>query len=647
MAVCRTFLQVFIINFVVSLCSSARPGSKDQSEADSPINQDQSVLDVVSDTRSSQENQRHVLAFAGSAFVNLHDTPSTSHRTRAEGHESFLQVESYAHGHKGHDVMKDPSATDQRMAKLSKLGSNKILATFPTDKRANPLAESARSASEAAEKRRLEDQAGWHKNAPRWNQLLPGHAEERKARQKAWKDGLEEYLERSGLQPPIQQYNEYLGKVMGLDGGHLDRLASDAANAINHNADAQEKSYQYIDDLEKLADATEMVQNEQNIQIGEGYQQIESPLISGEFKEGDAIRLLFPLGTNIQFNPNSDQLTGDAEAYLNGNFKTHIEKMFEKFPGMHFTFCTHVGTNLNINDRPFSFNRSQYGGRDLEEDDWCAPDEVPVVEEQGDRTYKLTVPCKDGNAMCDGKSAAKQFQLGCMKESVKVVLTSRARSLQHNIKEMVTNIGGDMSGRATAPTVMASQSSSQTSANARQSGISFPEIEPELFHFNKDMPSGVVMVIAEDALHRWKKDESTGLHDFQNTRCTLPTKDGKRESAERLFDELQVSGSDREGAFGSGEGSVAEKLDSLNIQAPYKWLEQPPGILRHLFGHRESDDKQREKFSKMVKHAQDALKKYTNERDAQRMQAEGIKLATDEAEAEVAKYNAIAGKVEG
>ena len=35
------------------------------------------------------------------------------------------------------------------------------------------------------------------------------------------------------------------------------------------------------------------------------------------------------------------------------------------------------------------------------------------------------------------------------------------------------------------------------------------------------------MVIAEDALHRWKKDESPGLHDFQNTRCTLPTKDSE------------------------------------------------------------------------------------------------------------------------
>ena len=34
------------------------------------------------------------------------------------------------------------------------------------------------------------------------------------------------------------------------------------------------------------------------------------------------------------------------------------------------------------------------------------------------RTYKLTVPCKDGNALCDMKSAAKQFQLGCMKVAI-------------------------------------------------------------------------------------------------------------------------------------------------------------------------------------------------------------------------------------
>merc|ERR1719498_1370202 len=112
------------------------------------------------------------------------------------------------------------------------------------------------------------------------------------------------------------QYTDFVSHVMSVNPGHVENVVADAKKAVDSNHHANQAAYEYVDDLEKLADGTALGYNKMAIQHWYGYDQIRTQIEEGHMVPGRSIRIIFPLSGDVRFKPNSPKLWPFSEKYF-------------------------------------------------------------------------------------------------------------------------------------------------------------------------------------------------------------------------------------------------------------------------------------------------------------------------------------------
>lgn len=329
----------------------------------------------------------------------------------------------------GHDMR----AQAERLAKLGEVTPESLEMDFNTKTKAKPPPAAPHEQDDG-------------KPNPTWREL---YAADQKHRDNNaynyWHDTLREVATDQGL-TKNDEYTDFYSKVLSIHPGGLADVIHQAHEVVDKNHDANEKSYEYIDDLEKLADGTAAGYNKMAAEQFYAYDQVYGQLAEGHMAPGKSIEIVLPLSGHVRFKPNQGTLEDSTQAYFTSKFAEVVEAKLKPYQGMHFTFCIHTGTNLQASDIPRDFNSEK--------------DRRMETEPDG---QKITV-------------------------GLKRLLTARAHALQVAVTNMMQNPLGDL--------------------KLARSDYHFPTPSQELMHFDKVMPAGIILVIAEDRLHR---------DDFQGT----------------------------------------------------------------------------------------------------------------------------------
>lgn len=239
-----------------------------------------------------------------------------------------------------------------------------------------------------------------------------------------------------------EQYKDFLAHVLAVQPGHVDDVIKKANAAVTANDVANKDSYEYIDDLERLANGTAVGYNRVGYEHFYGYDQLRAQIEEGHMAPGRAIRLLFPLGGDIQFQGGRGTLWPKSEEYFKSTFAEQIKAKIEKYRSFHFTVCVHASTNLGAQDFPIYHS-------DREGDHMMVSKEVRPGE-----TAKI-------------------------RQGVARLLDERTATIENLMKEVMKDKVG-----------------------VRDEEVNYPPLEGLGMHLEDQLfPSGAVAIIAEDRLH--------------------------------------------------------------------------------------------------------------------------------------------------
>jgi hypothetical protein len=401
--------------------------------------------------------------------------PSLGFHKTANAPDSQLRelVNSLPHGgpaNAGNDMMSQA----ERLAMLEKVTPENLKMAFNTKTKVKPPPTPP-----------LEQDDG--KPNPTWRELYAADEKHRDTHAyNYWRNTLKEVATDQGL-TKNDEYTDFYSKVLSIHPGDLASVIHQAHEVVDKNHDANEKSYEYVDDLEKLANGTAAGYNRMAAAQFYAYDQVYGQLTEGHMAPGKSIEIVLPMGDHVRFKPNQGTLEDSTQTYFTSKFAEMVEAKLKPYHGMHFTFCIHTGTNLQASDIPRDFNTE--ADRDME-----------------------TQP--------DGQK---------IRAGLKRLLTTRAHVLEVAVTKMMQNPIGDL--------------------KLARSDYHFPTPSKELMHFDKVMPAGIILVIAEDRLHRddfqgttmeEAEQHAKDVDKFDQTKCkikdfdTMKTKTNLEEFAKPL-----------------------------------------------------------------------------------------------------------------
>lgn len=149
-----------------------------------------------------------------------------------------------------------------------------------------------------------------------------------------------------------QQYDNFLAHVLAVRPKRVDGIIKKAKAVVDANDDVNKDSYEYVDDLERLANGTAVGYNRMGFDNFYGYDQMRAQLEEGHMAPGRAIRIIFPFGGNVEFVGGKGALTDRSRQYILNKFVEQVKAKIQKYRGMHFTICCHTSTNLKKTDEP-------------------------------------------------------------------------------------------------------------------------------------------------------------------------------------------------------------------------------------------------------------------------------------------------------
>jgi len=264
-----------------------------------------------------------------------------------------------------------------------------------------------------------------------------------------------------------QQYGKFASMVLAMPKEQLGEFTKSAKEATQHNYDANQAGFEYTDDLMKLATATKTGYDVAAEQHWLGFDQIRGQLEEGHMAPGISTRITFPYSGNISFEQNSGKLTPKSEKYVKEKFVPMMAKSMEKYAGRHFTICIHAATNLNSHEVPDGFDSEE---------------------------HQETEDFKDANGN------TLQISKG-MKELLEKRFTTMSQIIKNDVAKDAPNTKIEVQEEdgATGKTSKAEKA-------IKPGDISIPEPTDEMRHFGNTnsglFPSGLILVIAEDKLHR-------------------------------------------------------------------------------------------------------------------------------------------------
>jgi len=283
-----------------------------------------------------------------------------------------------------------------------------------------------------------------------------------------------------------KQYEDFTASVLATHSEKLlDKAVKDAKAAVTGNDKANKDAFEYVDDLEKLATASSTGYNEMALNSFYAHDQIMGQIEQGHMVPGRSIKIFFPLRDNIHFKSNRGgkeqavELTKESKDYVDGQFSKNITDRLSKYHGMHFTLCFHASTNLKPTDVPISHTGA-------------------------------------GVNDCKGK---KEGEESCINEGGRQMLTERIAALRKEVVDMIQkNLPklSDDNFHVPEPEVTAAHFENAGCNDDPCKAIRDKDEKKECYSNCKEseqsnccngmMPSGGLIIVAEDRLHKDQYD---------------------------------------------------------------------------------------------------------------------------------------------
>jgi len=259
--------------------------------------------------------------------------------------------------------------------------------------------------------------------------------------------------------PGDKLYDEWLSTVMAVKPANFEQLAKDADTAVDKNHKANQVAYEYIDDLEKIADTTAETYNRAGNNMFHAYGEIRGQVDEAKLAPGKSIMLTLPMSGNLKFKGREQSLDAASQKEI-GDFEKELKGKLSNYKGFHFTVCVHAATNLDSKS-------GSPGGWDTR------PGDEDMV----------TMPAK-------GELPETKVPKGIVN-----MMTARTKSLKGAVSTALRNSG------------------------LGQGQWHFGDKADDAIHYNTAAPTQIVVIYAEDKEHNDFGNDAAAVKKYEQRSC--------------------------------------------------------------------------------------------------------------------------------